>query len=92
MTERSDVYGLGSLMYALLTGQPPTTGRDLPEILSRVLSLHPPRRIAEFQTHVSPALEAVVFRCLEKEPSLRFASMCEVADALRRLSFANLGG
>ncbi len=85
VAERSDVYGLGGLLYALLTGTPPQQGRDLPETLSNVLSSRPPLPVSRPGTHCSPLLESVIQRCLQKEPTDRFASAGEVAAALEGL-------
>lgn len=81
--QATDVYGLGALMYSLLTGQPPVQGRDVPEILARVLSSQPPAPPSHLNTEISPALDAVVLRCLVKEPGERYATAGEVAAALR---------
>jgi serine/threonine protein kinase len=74
MTARSDVYGLGGLLYALLTGRPPMTGRDLPETLANVLSAaapEAPRRLGAIST---ATLDAITLRCLEKDPNRRYAN------------------
>lgn len=82
ITKRSDVYGLGALVYALLTGQPPVTGRDLPETVANVLSARIP--LAPSQAGAStPELDAVVLHCLQKESGRRPTSATEVASALK---------
>lgn len=81
VTERSDVYGLGALLYSLLTGSPPMQGRDLPETLANVLSStgpSPPSTIGESTT----AIDEIVMRCLQKEPRSRYATIDEVVCAL----------
>jgi tetratricopeptide (TPR) repeat protein len=83
--ERSDVYGLGAILYELLTGQPPLTfagetTRD--EVVRRVREERPPRPRA-LNDKVPPALEAVCLKCLEKEPARRYRSAGQVAAALR---------
>lgn len=85
VTERSDVYGLGGLLYALLTGQPPMKGADLPETLANVLSSVAPIPPSVLASHVSPELEAIVMRCLAKEPCDRYASATAVESALAAL-------
>jgi serine/threonine-protein kinase len=78
---RSDLYGLGVLGYAMLTGRVPFDGRSFSEISSRHMTeaAAPVRNLAP---NVPPALAAAVERCLEKEPSQRWASGRELHDAL----------
>ncbi len=75
VTERSDIYGLGGLLYALLSRRPPMTGRDLPELLANVLSLRAPEPPSRWNPAVSAALEEIVMRCLQKEPQRRYAAV-----------------
>lgn len=77
--ERSDVYGLGSLLYAALSGGPPFRGRSVLETLTRVVG-----EPAPIPPHASAELAAVVARCLAKEPRERYASAAQVAAALDR--------
>ena len=80
-TPATDVYGLGALLYAILTGQPPLRGRSLIETLDFVLTRRPqPPR--EFVPDVDPGLEAICLRCLAKEPSERYGDAQEVLEAL----------
>ena len=79
----ADVYGLGSTLYALLTGQPPFGGIDPVEVAVRVRT-QPPRPPSELRRGVSDELEAVVLKCLEKDPAKRFATAGEMADELAR--------
>ena len=85
ITERTDVYGLGGLLYALLTGRAPMTGRDLPETLASVLSSEPPPRPSARSTRSSAELDDLVLRCLAKEPSQRPPNADQVAKMLRSL-------
>jgi tRNA A-37 threonylcarbamoyl transferase component Bud32/DNA-directed RNA polymerase specialized sigma24 family protein len=82
---QTDVYGLGGLAYQLLTGRSPMTGRDLPEILARVLSARLPEPPLADGDEVSSRVNQIVLRCLEKEPERRFSSMGEVLSALDAL-------
>jgi serine/threonine protein kinase len=90
VTERSDVYGLGGLFYALLTGHPPMVGRDLPETLSRILSRATADPPSAHSSICFAELDCLVLRCLAKEPSERFCSAEEVSNALPNLVSSRL--
>jgi serine/threonine protein kinase len=79
----TDVYGLGAILYTLLTGGPVFAGPTLPETLAQVRSEGPvpPRHR---QPAVPPELDALCLRCLDKQPGRRPASAAAVADELRR--------
>ncbi len=86
LTAQADVYGLGGLLYALLTGRPPMQGRDLPDTLARVLSRSNAEPPSKWRGDISPELDAIVVRCLQKEPSQRFTSADEVASGLAEVA------
>jgi WD40 repeat protein len=83
VTARTDVYGLGALFYALLTGRPPFDAGTVLETIDRVRGQQPepPSRV---NPRVGRDLETICLRCLEKEPRRRYASAEAVADDLRR--------
>ena len=80
---RTDVYGLGATLYALLCGRPPFKGDTAAETLRMVqtATVLPPRQASP---GVPDELEAVCLKCLEKDPARRFATAGEVADELNR--------
>jgi serine/threonine-protein kinase len=78
---RSDVYSLGVLLYELLCGAPPFGGDSPMRLMNAHLFLRPPE-LACRGVAVAPALEAVVMRALEKNPTDRFGSMGEFAGAI----------
>jgi serine/threonine-protein kinase len=65
--ERTDVYGLGAVLYQMLTGHTPR-GRPVP-----------PRQLA---AHVSHRIDAIALRALESDPARRYATAAAMADAL----------
>jgi hypothetical protein len=79
--ERADIYSLGILLYQMLTGNYPFVGSSPHEIERLHLEAIPPR--PSRSAPVSPALEAVVLRCLQKEPDARFGSVGELLTALQ---------
>jgi WD40 repeat protein len=79
----TDVFALGVMLYELLTGQLPFQGKSALEVLRAVTSAEPvrPRRL---QPSVPRDLEAIVLKCLEKEPGGRYPLALELAEDLRR--------
>jgi len=78
----SDVYGLGATLYHVVTGRPPFEG-DHDVVLSRVVS-EPPPRPCLLRPQLPRELEAVILKCLEKDPRRRYASCHDLADDLDR--------
>lgn len=79
--ERADVWSLGVLLFELLTGQRPFEGENVPQVCANVLTASVPA-LERYRSDLPPALDAVVQRCLEKEPARRFAGVAELARAL----------
>ncbi|MCA9177108.1 MAG: serine/threonine protein kinase [Planctomycetales bacterium] len=75
----SDVYGLGAVLYAALTGQPLFSGESQAELVVKVLTAEPP--IPACPRHCSD-LAKICLKCLEKQPERRYASAAELADDL----------
>ncbi len=82
---RTDIYALGAVLYECLTGSVLFDGASLVETLTQqiVKAPVPPHERAP-EAHVPPALEAVVMRCLAKDPNARYANANDLADALDR--------
>jgi serine/threonine-protein kinase len=78
---RSDIWALGVIAFELLTGKVPFPGGTFGEIIL-ACSTKPPLPLRSFRPEAPEALEAVVQRCLEKDPRARYANVAELALAL----------
>jgi WD40 repeat protein/predicted Ser/Thr protein kinase len=79
----TDVFGLGGILYHLLTDRPPFQGETVTETLKAVLEQDPPRP-GSLRTGVPPDLEAICLKCLEKRPSRRYPAVSDVVLDLDR--------
>jgi PAS domain S-box-containing protein len=79
---RTDVYGLGAVLYEILTGQPPFAGPDMGTVLRKVQEEEPPPP-RQFWPEVPPALEALCLRALAKRPADRPAAAADLAQAVQ---------
>jgi serine/threonine-protein kinase len=85
---RSDLYSLGSLTYYLITGRPPFVRTTVAEaIVAHLREL--PEPPSQHRPDVSPDLEAVVLRCLAKDPADRFEHAKQLDDALAACACAS---
>lgn len=79
---RNDIYSLGCVAYFLLTGTPVFEGPPLSVMVDHVKTApEPPSRRTELE--IPEQLEAVILRCLQKDPSDRYQSAEELAEALQ---------
>jgi serine/threonine protein kinase len=80
----TDIYGLGVILYALLTGRLPweTSGVKSSDDPTRLAALTPPSR---YNSSVTPAVEACCLRCLDKNPWRRFPRAYDLMQKLRCL-------
>jgi serine/threonine-protein kinase len=82
LSPATDVYGLGAILYEILTGQPPFAGADTESVLRRVTH-DPPQRPRAVVLSAPAALEAVCLKALAKKPAERYAKALELADEVR---------
>ncbi|MDQ3033593.1 MAG: serine/threonine protein kinase, partial [Myxococcota bacterium] len=76
--ERTDVWGLGAILFEILTGRAPYVGESAMDVLSRVLA-DPAPRAREVLPEVPPELAAIADRALMKDPSSRYPGAAELA-------------
>jgi RNA polymerase sigma factor (sigma-70 family) len=79
---RTDVYGIGAVIFTLLTGRPPIVGRRLPDVLAEVVSATPVVAPARLRPGLPEPLDALCRKCLAKPPGARFQTVQEVRSAL----------
>ena len=81
--ERTDVYGLGAILYEILTGRPPFIAPKSSEIIRKVCqeAPTPPRQIL---ATISPSLEGVCLKALRKRSAERYTTAAELAQEVQR--------
>jgi serine/threonine-protein kinase len=79
LDRRTDVYGLGATLYALLAGRPPFEGEGSEDVLRKVVHDEAPRL-----TSVPEDVATIVAKCLDKQPSRRYESARALAEDLGR--------
>ncbi len=90
MTLATDVYGLGAILYALLTGKAPFGGDSVIETLDAVRT-RPPESPRKRNARIPRDLELICLKCLEKNPADRYPTAGALADDLRRLGGRRAG-
>ncbi len=78
---RADIWSLGVVLFELLTATTPFDGTEVTAVIAQVLH-EPHRKLRSLREDVPAELEAVVDRCLDKEPDARFQSAADLAAAL----------
>ncbi len=81
----SDIYSLGVVGYELLSGKRPFYGENLSHLMHQIIYATP-RPLARLRASVSPELEAIIARAMEKEPARRFPNALAMAAQLARVA------
>src|SRR5437773_1844783 len=84
----SDIFSLGAILYEMLSGRRAFHGDSAADTMSAILKEDPPD-LSDTNQKISPALERLVNRCLEKNPESRFHSASDLAFALEAISGAS---
>jgi serine/threonine protein kinase/DNA-binding LacI/PurR family transcriptional regulator len=81
---RADIYGLGIILYQMLTNQRPFEGdsTNVVSLIYKQLEKMPPVP-SQIDPNISPEIDAIVLKALQKDPDRRFESVGEMADALQ---------
>ena len=83
--QRADIYSVGAVLYELLTGRPPFAGSSTTDVIHR-LGAETPASVRALRPQVTASLDAIVLRCLAKEPTARFDGADQLATALRTVA------
>jgi serine/threonine-protein kinase len=88
--QRSDVYALGAMLYEMLTGQPPFVGPSPLAVINERLLIDP-KPARELNPEISPEVEEILFRALERDPRHRYSTAAEMAWELEHPELVGAG-
>ena len=82
---RSDIFSLGVVMYEMITGRQPFTGRSLGETLQKICQATP-ESMAKYNDQVPQGLARIILKCLQKDPAHRYQDAGEIVVDLKALA------
>jgi serine/threonine protein kinase len=86
---RTDIWSMGVILYELLTGAAPFTGEAIGELFMQIME-QTPLPLRSHRAEIPVDLEAIVMRCLSRDPNGRFANVNELAAVLRVFASAQM--
>ena len=90
ITGRADIYSLASVLYEMLTGEPPHMGNSAQQIIMKIIT-EPAAAVTKFRKSVPANVAAAVAKALEKLPADRFESARAFSEALGNPTFRVMG-
>ncbi len=81
---RTDIFATGVVLYEMITGQRPFQEKQAPRLIQQILN-EPPRPLQEWNRRISPQIESIILKALDKQPDLRYQSARELRVDLERL-------
>ena len=88
---RSDIFSFGSVFYEMASGRPAFPAANAADSIAAVLRGQP-KKLSAVRPEISPFVEQVAERCLEKEPDLRYQSAADLRGELKRLKRESVSG
>lgn len=83
LSPASDVYSLGAVLFAAMSGRPPLVASNEQDLILKVVSARP-RPLSSYGLRIPLALDAIVMKCLEKNPEDRYTTALELKEDLHR--------
>jgi len=91
ISARTDIYSLGVMLYEIMTGKVPfDRGASVNTLMAHVNDVPPPLADVNPKIQISPQMESIIYRCLEKDAGKRFGSMNELLVSLKRTGEASM--
>jgi eukaryotic-like serine/threonine-protein kinase len=78
---RADLWALGVILFELVSGKLPFDGEDVPQLCTSIL-MGEPAKLSAMRPNIPHGFEAVISKCLQKEPRFRFRNVAELAQEL----------
>ena len=91
LDHRSDIFSFGIILHEMLSGKRTFEGESMADVMSAILKDDPPE-LSETNAKVSPQLDKIVRRCLEKKPERRFQTASDLGFALEALATPSPSG